>query len=191
MKPMTHRRCPWAGPEPVYIDYHDKEWGRPLHDDRQLFELLVLEGMQAGLSWVTVLKKRPAFRAAFDGFDPEKVARYDEEKVQSLLKDTGIIRHRGKIRAAIGNAKAFLEIQRQYGSFDAFIWAYVDNRPIVNRPLSMEDVPASTPLSRRISGDLKKRGFRFVGPTIVYSFMQSAGLVNDHMAWCRCAPPSP
>ena len=178
------RRCEWAGPDPIYIDYHDIEWGRPLHDDNKLFEMLILEGMQAGLAWITVLKKREAFRAAFDNFDPQKVALYDDAKVEALMADAGIIRHRGKINAAIGNAKAFLEIQREHGSFDAFIWAYVGDTPIINAPHSMEELPASTPLSDQISKDLKKRGFKFVGSTIVYSFMQAVGMVDDHMVWC-------
>ena len=184
---MDHiRRCEWAGPDQVYIDYHDKEWGRPVHDDNKLFEMLILEGMQAGLAWITVLKKRNAFRAAFDGFDPNKVALYDDRKIEALLADKGIIRHRGKINAAIGNAKAFLEIRQECGSFDRFIWNYVDGVPIVNTPQTMAELPASTPLSDRISRDLKKRGFKFVGSTIVYSFMQAVGMVDDHMAWCPC-----
>ncbi len=182
---MEHiRRCEWAGPDPIYIDYHDKEWGQPLHDDNKLFEMLILEGMQAGLAWITVLKKREAFRAAFDNFDPKKVALYDGAKVEVLMADAGIIRHRGKINAAIGNAKAFLQIQKEYGTFDQFIWAYVGGIPIINTPHSMAELPASTPLSDRISKDLKKRGFKFVGSTIVYSFMQAVGMVDDHMAWC-------
>ena len=180
------RRCEWAGPDPIYIDYHDNEWGKPLHDDNKLFEMLILEGMQAGLAWITVLKKRENFRTAFDGFDPHKVALYDEVKVEELLTNKGIIRHRGKINAAIGNAKAFLEIQKEYGSFDQFIWAYVGGAPIVNTPESMADIPASTPLSDRISKDLKARGFKFVGSTIVYAFMQAVGMVDDHMIWCPC-----
>lgn len=180
------RRCEWAEPDQVYIDYHDKEWGRPVHDDNKLFEMLILEGMQAGLAWITVLKKREAFRAAFDGFYPKKIALYDNRKIEALLVDKGIIRHRGKINAAIDNAKAFLEIQQEYGSFDHFIWSYVDGVPIVNTPQTMAELPASTPLSDRISRDLKKRGFKFVGSTIVYSFMQAVGMVDDHMAWCPC-----
>lgn len=178
------QRCPWAGPEEIYIEYHDREWGRPLHDDRRLFELLVLEGMQAGLSWITVLKKREAFRRAFQGFDPERVARYGEADIEALLQNPAIIRHRGKLNAAVENARAFLEIQGAYGSFDRFLWAYVDGAPIINHPAAMEEVPASTPLSEAISRDLKRWGFRFVGPTIVYSFLQAAGLVDDHMIWC-------
>ena len=180
------RRCEWAGPDPIYIDYHDNEWGKPLHDDNKLFEMLILEGMQAGLAWITVLKKRENFRTAFDGFDPHKVALYDDAKVEELLANKGIIRHRGKINAAIGNAKAFLEIQKEYGSFDRFLWAYVNGAPIINTPESMADIPASTPLSDRISKDLKARGFKFVGSTIVYAFMQAGGMVDDHMIWCPC-----
>lgn len=179
-------RCEWAGNDPVYIAYHDKEWGRPVHEDNRLFEMLILEGMQAGLSWITVLKKREAFRAAFDGFDPEKVALYNEEKVEKLMADKGIIRHRGKINAAIQNAKIFLEVQKKYGSFDMFIWSYVDYTPIINNPESIADLPATTPLSDRISKDLKKLGFKFVGSTIIYSFMQSIGMVNDHIVGCHC-----
>lgn len=178
------RRCEWAGPDQIYVDYHDNEWGQPLHDDNKLFEMLILEGMQAGLAWITVLKKREAFRAAFDNFDPQKVALYDAAKIEDLMADAGIIRHRGKINAAISNAKAFLEIQKEYGSFDAFIWAYVDHTPIINTPQSLSDIPASTPLSDQISKDLKKRGFKFVGSTIIYAFMQAIGMVDDHMAWC-------
>ena len=180
------QRCEWAGPDPIYIDYHDNEWGRPVHDDNKLFEMLILEGMQAGLSWITVLKKREAFRSAFDGFDPQKVALYDEAKVEELVANAGIIRHRGKINAAIGNARAFLEIQKEYGSFDRFLWRYVNDSPIVNTPESGADIPASTPLSDRISKDLKACGFKFVGSTIVYAFMQAVGMVDDHMIWCPC-----
>ena len=180
------RRCDWAGNDPIYIDYHDNEWGRPVHDDNKLFEMLILEGMQAGLAWITVLKKREAFRAAFDDFNPSKVALYDETKVEALLLNAGIIRHRGKINAAIGNAKAFLEVQKEYGSFDCFLWDYVGGTPIINTFSSMDELPASTPLSGRISKDLKARGFKFVGSTIVYAFMQAVGMVDDHMTWCPC-----
>lgn len=179
-------RCEWAGSDPVYIAYHDNEWGRPEHDDRKLFEMLILEGMQAGLSWITILKKRENFRRAFDNFDPEKVAEYGDKKIAALLADAGIIRNKLKINAAVANAKAFLEIQREYGSFDKFIWSYVDNTPIINRPKTLADVPASTPLSDRISKDLKKRGFKFVGTTIIYSFMQAVGMVDDHVIGCFC-----
>ena len=177
-------RCSWAGDLPIYIDYHDNEWGRPVHDDRKLFEMLILEGMQAGLGWITILKKREAFREAFDGFDPEKMASYGESKIQELLSNEKIIRNRLKVNAAVTNAKAFLKVQEQYGSFHQFIWAYVDNTPIQNHWKRMEEVPAKTPLSDRISGDLKQMGFKFVGSTIIYSFMQAIGMVNDHITDC-------
>lgn len=178
------KRCSWAGDLPIYIDYHDNEWGRPEHDDNKLFEMLILEGMQAGLSWITVLKKREAFRKAFDGFDPAKVALYGEEKIQELLANEGIIRNRLKVNAAVTNAKAFLAIQERYGSFDKFIWSYVDDTPIKNHWEKMEDIPASTTVSDRISKDLKKMGFKFVGSTIIYAFMQAVGMVNDHVTDC-------
>lgn len=178
------RRCSWAGDDPTYVDYHDNEWGRPTHDDRMLFELLVLEGAQAGLSWITILRKREAYREAFDGFDPGAVACYGEAKVEELMANEGIVRNRLKINAAIANAKLFLDVVDEFGSFDAFIWGYVDGEPIVNRWEAQEDVPATTPLSDRISKDLKKRGFKFVGPTIVYAYLQSIGMVNDHVADC-------
>lgn len=177
-------RCSWAGDLPLYVDYHDKEWGRPEHDDNKLFEMLILEGMQAGLSWLTVLKKREAFIEAFDGFIPEKVALFDEVKIEALMSDERIIRNRLKINAAVTNAKLFLQIQRQYGSFDTFIWSYVDHTPIIGHRKSEAEVPASTPLSDRISKDLKKLGFKFVGSTIIYSFMQAVGMVNDHVESC-------
>jgi DNA-3-methyladenine glycosylase I len=177
-------RCPWAGNIPIYIDYHDNEWGRPVHDDLKLFEMLILEGMQAGLSWLTVLKKREAFRQAFDGFDPDIVAAYSDKKIQELMTNEGIIRNRLKINAAVSNARAFLQIVKEYGSFDKFIWGYVENAPITNHWEKMSDMPASTPLSDRISKDLKKLGFRFVGSTIIYSFMQAVGMVNDHITEC-------
>ena len=177
-------RCPWPGEIPIYIDYHDNEWGRPVHDDGKLFEMLVLECMQAGLSWITILKKRENYRKAFDGFDPEKVARYDDAKVEELMANAGIIRNRLKIMSAITNAGLFLEVVKEYGSFDAFIWAYVDNTPITNHLEKIEDMPATTPLSDKISKDLKKMGFKFVGSTIMYAFMQSIGMVNDHITSC-------
>ena len=176
-------RCFGTGTE-LYEKYHDDEWGRPVHDDRKLFEMLILEGMQAGLSWVTVLKKRDAFREAFDNFDPGKVALYDDAKVTELMSNEKIIRNRLKIKAAVGNAKAFLKIVEEYGSFDKFIWKYVNGRPITGRWKRFEDMPPSTPISDRISKDLKKRGFNFVGSTIIYSFMQAVGMVNDHLADC-------
>lgn len=177
-------RCSWAGDIPIYIDYHDNEWGRPVHDDNKLFEMLILEGMQAGLSWITVLKKRAAFRESFDGFDPNKVALYDETKIQELLDNEGIIRNRLKVNAAVANAKAFLKIQEECGSFDTFIWAYVNHTPIKNHWKKIGEIPAKTPLSDQISKDLKKRGFKFVGSTIVYAFMQATGIVNDHVTNC-------
>lgn len=177
-------RCPWAGTEQIYIDYHDKEWGIPLHDDQRLFEMLILEGMQAGLSWITVLKKRENFRSAFDNFDAKKIAAYDSKKIEELMQNPGIIRNRRKITAAVSNAKAFLEIQKEFGSFDRFIWDYVNGTPIVNHFKSMSEVPANTPLSDKISRDLKKRGFSFVGTTIIYSFMQAVGMVDDHLITC-------
>ena len=183
---MELSRCPWAGTEQIYIDYHDKEWGIPLHDDQRLFEMLILEGMQAGLSWITILKKRENFRRAFDNFEAEKVASYDSKKIEELMQNSGIIRNRLKITAAIGNAKAFLEIQNEFSSFDKFIWSYVNGVPIVNHYKSMSEVPANTPLSDKISRDLKKRGFNFVGTTIIYSFMQAVGMVDDHLINCLC-----
>ena len=177
-------RCEWAGNDSLYIDYHDNEWGIPEHNDNKLFEMLILEGMQAGLSWITILRKRENFRAAFDNFNPEKIAEYDERKIAELLQNAGIIRNRLKINAAVANAKAFLEIQREFGSFDKFIWSYVDNSPIINRFENIGDIPPKTELSDKISKDLKKRGFKFVGSTIVYSFMQAVGMVNDHIMCC-------
>ena len=177
-------RCPWAGNTAIYTDYHDKEWGRPVHDDRKLFELLILEGMQAGLTWITVLKKRDAFREAFDGFDPYKIALYDDVKIQELLGNEKLIRNRLKMHASVTNAKAFIEIIEEYGSFDKFIWSYVNHESITGHWKKIQDVPVSTPLSDRISKDLKKIGFKFAGSTIIYSFMQAAGLVNDHITDC-------
>ena len=177
-------RCPWAGETQIYIDYHDNEWGRPVNDDRKLFEMLILEGMQAGLSWITVLKKREAYRAAFDGFDPNKVALYGEAKTQELMANEGIIRNRLKISSAPINARLFLETAEKYGSFDHFLWRYVDGKPIVNHPEKIEDIPATTPISDKISKDMKKLGFKFVGSTIIYAFMQATGMVNDHITSC-------
>jgi len=177
-------RCIWAGDIPIYIDYHDNEWGRPVHDDIKLFEMLILEGMQAGLSWITVLKKREAFREAFDGFDPHKIALYDDTKIQELLENEKIIRNHLKINAAVNNAKLYLKVIEEYGSFDKFIWSYVDYSPIINRWDNHSDMPASTLLSDRVSKDLRKMGFKFVGSTIIYSFMQAVGMVNDHITEC-------
>jgi DNA-3-methyladenine glycosylase I len=177
------KRCLWAGDDPLMIDYHDREWGVPLHDDRALFELLILEGAQAGLSWSTILRKRENYRAAFDGFDAAKIVRYDQRRIERLMADAGIVRNRLKIGAAIDNARAFLAI-RELGSFDAYIWNFVDGRQIRNRRRGKGDVPATTKESDAMSKDLKRRGFRFVGSTICYAFMQSAGLVNDHLITC-------
>ncbi len=176
-------RCAWAT-TPLGIKYHDEEWGAPLHDDRRLFEFLILEGAQAGLSWELILNRRESYREAFDGFDPAVVAAYGDEKVAELLANPGIIRNRQKVAAAIGNARAFLEAQREFGSFDAYIWGFVDGAPIRNAWASMDQAPATTPLSEAMSKDLRRRGFRFVGPTICYAFMQATGMVNDHTTSC-------
>lgn len=178
-------RCSWCGQEPIYVTYHDTEWGVPERDSRALWEKLILDGFQAGLSWITILKKRDNFRSAFAGFDPVVIAGWDETEVARLLADPGIVRHRGKIEATIGNARAWSEIEARAG-FDAFLWNYVDGRPLQNNFTSMAEVPAATPLSTQISKDLKKAGFRFCGPTIVYAFMQAVGMVNDHMVTCPC-----
>jgi DNA-3-methyladenine glycosylase I len=177
------RRCPWPKTE-LDIAYHDKEWGVPVHDDRVLFEFLILEGAQAGLSWSTILKKRENYRRAFDNFDARKVSRYDSQKVKSLLADTGIVRNRLKIAATIQNAKAFLAVQKEFGSFDAYVWQFVGGKPIRNCRRSMKDVPAYTTESDAMSRDLLKRGFKFVGSTICYAYMQAVGMVNDHMVDC-------
>ena len=177
-------RCPWAGSDPLYVQYHDEEWGVPSHDDRHLFEMLILEGAQAGLSWITILRKRPAYRKAFDRFDPRRVAKYDARKLRALLADEGIVRNRLKVHGAVRNARAFLAVQQEFGSFDAYLWPFVGGAPRVNRPRSMADVPPRTPESDALSKDLKKRGFTFVGSTICYAYMQAVGLVNDHLAGC-------
>lgn len=178
------KRCEWAGEDPLYVSYHDQEWGVPVHDDRKLFEFLILEGAQAGLSWITILRKRENYRLAFDHFDPEKISRYDQAKVEGLLQNPGIIRNKLKIRAAIQNAQAFLSVQEEFGSFDQYIWGFVDHNPIINTWTEMQQLPAFTPLSEKISKDLKKRGFNFVGPTIIYAHMQATGIVNDHIVSC-------
>jgi DNA-3-methyladenine glycosylase I len=174
----------WAGEEPIYQRYHDREWGVPLHNDRKLFEFLVLEGAQAGLSWITILKKRPNYRKAFDKFDFNKVARYGEAQVRRLLGDSGIVRNELKIRSAISNARAFLDVREEFGTFNKYIWRFVDGVPVQNRWKSLKQIPASTALSDAVSKDLKQRGFTFVGSTIVYSHMQATGLVNDHVLDC-------
>ena len=178
-------RCEWVkGADELYTAYHDDEWGVPVRDDGRWFEFLILEGAQAGLSWATVLKKRPNYRRAFDAFDPAKIARYNKRRIATLLQDEGIIRNRLKVEGTVRNAKAFLEIQEEYGSFDAYIWQFVDGAPIQNRWRKMGDIPAQTPLAETISKALKKRGFTFVGPTICYALMQATGLVNDHTTDC-------
>ena len=181
---MNTRRCEWANFSELEVVYHDQEWGVPVHDDITHFEFLILEGAQAGLSWHTILQKRDHYREAFDGFDPQKVSRFGDRKIQTLLENPGIVRNRLKVHSAVTNARSFLEIQAKHGSFDAFIWDYVDGKPIVNGWNSMRQVPATTHLSETISKDLKKLGFRFVGPTIVYSYLQATGLVNDHLTGC-------
>lgn len=180
------QRCAWVTDDEIYKKYHDEEWGRPVHDDRKLFEFLVLEGAQAGLSWLTVLKKREHYKKVFEGFNPEKVANYDDKKIQALLNDAGIIRNKLKINSAVRNAKVFLKIQQEFGSFDAYIWGFVDGQPILNHFKTIEEVPAKTALSDRISKDLQKRGMNFVGSTIVYAYMQAIGMVNDHTLDCFC-----
>lgn len=177
-------RCAWSTTDPDYIRYHDTEWGVPVHDDRTLFEFLILEGAQAGLSWLTILKRREGYRQAFEGFDPEKVAGFSPEKIQALLQDTRIIRNRLKVNAAVTNARAFLEIQEEFGSFDAYAWRFVDGRQKINTFSTMEEVPATTKESDAFSKDLKQRGFKFVGSTIIYAHMQATGMVNDHLVSC-------
>jgi DNA-3-methyladenine glycosylase I len=184
-------RCAWSGSDPLYVSYHDKEWGVPVKDDRRLFEFLILEGAQAGLSWLTILRKREAYRKAFGGFDPEKVSRYGARDVKRLLGNEGIVRNRMKIESAIKNARAFLEVQAEHGSFSAYQWRFVDGRPIVNRYRNMKEIPARSTVSDALSKDLKSRGFSFVGSTIVYAHMQAVGMVNDHVIDCfRYAPLS-
>lgn len=188
-------RCGWCGSDPLYVAYHDLEWGVPLADDRQLFEFLVLEGAQAGLSWITVLRKREHYRHAFAGFDPERVAAFGPADIARLLGDAGIVRNRLKIESAIGNARAYLDLQERHGGFGRWLWAHVDGRPIVNHFGHLDEVPAATPLSHQLSRELKRCGFNFVGPTILYAFMQAVGLVNDHLVTCprhaECASMRP
>jgi DNA-3-methyladenine glycosylase I len=182
--PKPIKRCAWCGTDPLYVAYHDAEWGVPVHDDRRLFEFLVLEGAQAGLSWLTILRKREAYRRAFSGFDPEKVAAYDARKVRSLLRDDGIVRNRLKIDAAVANARAFLDVRDAFGSFDAYVWRFVGGAPKVNRRRTLKQIPPSTREAEAMSKDLRRRGFRFVGPTICYAHMQATGMVNDHLVDC-------
>lgn len=179
-------RCEWAGSDPLYVDYHDTEWGVPVHDDRRLFEMLCLEGAQAGLAWITILRKRQNYRAAFDQFDPTIVAGYGDDKIAALLADPGIVRNRLKVNAFVRNARAFLAVQAEFGSFAAYIWRFVGDAPIVNQWRSLREIPAQTPEAAAMSKDLKRRGFTFVGPTICYAFMQACGLVNDHVVDCFC-----
>ena len=181
-------RCAWAGTDPLYQQYHDEEWGMPVHDDRHLFEMLNLEGAQAGLSWITILRKRENYRAAFDNFDVTKMARYDDDKIAALLANPGIVRNKLKVAGFVKNARAFLTIQEEFGSFDTYIWRFVGGQPILNHRLSLRDIPAQTPEAEAMSKDLKKRGFTFVGPTICYAFMQAVGMVNDHTVDCFCHP---
>lgn len=185
---MTVKRCKWVTDDPVYIDYHDHEWGIPVYDDRKFFEMLTLEGAQAGLSWITILKRREHYRQAFDRFDFYKIATYDERKIQGLLRNPGIIRNERKIRSVVNNARAFIKLREEFGSFSNYIWDYVDGKPIINHWQDSSEIPVSTPLSVAISKDLKKRGFSFVGPVIIYSFLQATGIVNDHEISCICHP---
>jgi DNA-3-methyladenine glycosylase I len=177
-------RCAWVGAEPLYVAYHDQEWGVPVHDDRLLFEFLVLEGAQAGLSWLTILRKREGYRKAFVGFDPDKVAAFGSEEIAHLLDDAGIVRNRLKVESAVSNARALLKVQDEFGSFDTYIWRFVDGLTIQNQWRREEDIPVKTAVAERLSADLKRRGFRFVGPTIMYAHMQATGMVNDHTVDC-------
>lgn len=183
--PDGRARCPWAGRDPLYVAYHDTEWGKPERDSRALFEKLILDGFQAGLSWITILRKRDAFRDAFDGFDPLSMARYDDKRVEKLMRNDGIVRNRSKIEGAILSARAWIEIENAEG-FSNYLWRFVDNDPIVNAFHRMSETPTQTPLSEKIARDLKTRGFRFCGPTIVYAFMQAVGMVDDHLVDCHC-----
>jgi DNA-3-methyladenine glycosylase I len=181
---QRHSRCPWCEGSDLYRTYHDHEWGVPVHDDRKQFEFLILEGAQAGLSWSTILNKREGYRAAYDNFDPIKVASYDEAKIAELLNNPGIVRNRLKVRASVTNAQLFLDVQKEFGSFDAYIWGFVGGKPIINHFKAMSEVPATSPESDALSKDLKKRGFKFVGSTIIYAHMQAVGMVNDHLVSC-------
>ena len=182
------KRYGWVTSDPIYIDYHDNEWGRPVHDDRKLFEMLLLEGAQAGLSWITILKRRESYRLAYDDFSPEKIARWSDKKIETLLQDPGIIRNRLKVSAARTNARLYLEIVQEFGSFDTFIWSFVGGNPVINSWQDVMDIPATTPESDAMSKELKKRGFKFVGSTICYAFMQAVGMVNDHTTDCFLSP---
>ncbi|NWK80238.1 DNA-3-methyladenine glycosylase I [Aquitalea sp. LB_tupeE] len=181
-------RCPWCGDDPLYIAYHDQEWGRPQHDDTKLFEMLILEGAQAGLSWITILRKREGYRRAFHGFDPQRVAQMTEEDVERLMQDSGIVRNRLKIRSTIRNAAVFLQLQQEHGSFDRWLWNHTQGQTVLNHWPSLQDCPASTPLSEQISKSLKKAGMNFVGSTVIYAYLQATGVVNDHLLDCHCHP---
>ena len=183
-KAARQKRCSWCGKDALYVAYHDQEWGVPLHDEQKLFEFLILEGAQAGLSWLTILKKRDAYRKAYYQFDIEKVARFNSRSIERLMNNSGIVRNRLKIEASINNARAFLEVQNEFGSFDKFIWQYVDHQPIQNQWKRLRNIPTSTRESEQMSEDLRQRGFRFVGPTICYAYMQAVGMVNDHIVDC-------
>jgi DNA-3-methyladenine glycosylase I len=184
MKTDNKTRCAWCGSDELYMKYHDEEWGKPVYDDRVLFEFLILETFQAGLSWITILRKRENFRNAFDKFDYKKVAKYNDDKLAELMDDAGIIRNGLKIKAAVSNAKAFIDVQNEFGSFSNYIWGFTGGKPLENNRQTMKDIPATTPLSDQISKDLKRRGFKFVGSTVVYAHMQATGMVNDHVADC-------
>ncbi|NLM74685.1 MAG: DNA-3-methyladenine glycosylase I [Clostridiaceae bacterium] len=177
-------RCPWCGTDELYVRYHDEEWGVPVYDDKKHFEFLVLESAQAGLSWITILRKRENYRKAYDDFNVEKVARYGEAQIQELLKNKGIVRNRRKIEASLNNARRFIEIQKEFGSFNKYIWSFVDNKPVINHWMHISEVPANSGLSDRVSKDFKKRGFKFLGSTIVYSYLQATGIINDHLVSC-------
>jgi DNA-3-methyladenine glycosylase I len=181
---LSNKRCGWAGPDPIYIKYHDEEWGVAVHDDRKFFEFIILEGAQAGLSWLTILKKRQGYKKAFADFDPEKVARFSKKKIESLLQNPNIIRNRLKVNAAVSNAQAFLKIQEEFGSFDAYSWRFVDGKQKINAFRSLDEVPTTSKESEAFSKDLKQRGLKFVGPIIIYSHMQAVGMVNDHLVDC-------
>lgn len=181
---MTVIRCAWAGTDPLYVAYHDDEWGQPVHDDWRLFEMLCLEGAQAGLSWITILRKRENYRSAFDNFDAVKIAAYDDDKIAELLANAGIVRNRLKVNAFIRNARAFLNVQAEFGNFDGYLWRFVDGKPLINHWSTLSELPAKTALAEALSKDLQKRGLTFVGPTICYAFMQAVGMVNDHTVDC-------
>jgi DNA-3-methyladenine glycosylase I len=188
LHPDGLKRCPWPKQDPLYVAYHDDEWGMPERDDRALFEKLILDGFQAGLSWITILRKRDNFRRAFNGFDPAVIARYDRRKIATLMNDVGIVRNRAKIEGTVASARAFLDVMEKGPGFSALLWDFVDGRPQINHRRRMGDVPAETPVSRAISKELVGRGFKFVGPTIIYAFMQAVGMVNDHLVTCYCHP---